>query len=63
MAITKVKFSFEGRTPWGTLAKDGRVWFKTTASERESLGVGKMAGVKMEDLEREGRVIQKKRMR
>lgn len=61
--ITKVKIKFEGRTPWGTLAKDGMVWFKTIASERESLGLGKQAGLPIEVLRREGRVIQEKKIR
>lgn len=50
MIGTRIRFSFEGRRVTAVVASDGRAWFRTTASERESFGLGRTAGVRLSDI-------------
>jgi hypothetical protein len=45
----EVSFEFEGRKVKGTVGPDGRIEFKTTASERESMGLGPTASIDNRD--------------
>lgn len=46
----RIRFSFEGRWVTAVVGTDGRAWFRTNASERESFGLGRTAGVRLGDI-------------